>query len=178
MTAHLADTPVIETERLTLRAPRMDDYPAFEAFLASDRSGFVGGPMGRHEAWRAFGHLAGMWALKGCGTFVFNRNGDDRPIGSTGPWVPEDWPEDELGWTVWNADAEGKGFAYEAAFAARAYAYKTLGWTTAVSYIDVENSRSEALARRLGATLDQDAVRPEKAPSLMVYRHPAPEALA
>ncbi len=178
MTPRLADTPVLETERLTLRAPRMSDYPAFEAFLADGRAKFVGGPMGRHEAWRAFGHLAGMWALKGCGSFVFTRKGEDAVVGSTGPWVPEDWPEGELGWTIWDEEAEGKGFAYEAAIAARAYAYDTLGWMTAVSYIDVGNDRSEALAQRLGAVLDPDAPRPDKNPDLLVYRHPAPEALA
>ena len=178
MTPHLADIPVLETERLTLRGPRMDDYPVWEAFFASDRSSFVGGPVGKRDAWRAFGHLAGMWALKGCGSFVITEKGSDAAIGSCGPWVPEDWPEAELGWTLWTEDAAGKGYAFEAVTAARVYAYGTLGWTTAVSYIDVGNDRSETLAKRLGACLDTDAPTPDKDPTLLVYRHPAPEALA
>ena len=177
MTPHLADIPVIETERLTLRAPRMSDYPVWESFIASDRARFVGGPLERGGAWRAFGHMAGMWALKGCGSFVFTLKGDERAVGATGPWVPEDWPEAEIGWTIWNDEAEGKGYAFEAALAARDYAYGVLGWTTAVSYIDVGNDRSEALARRLGARLDTAAERPEKDTELLVYRHPGPEAL-
>ena len=175
MTPHLADTPVLTTERLTLRAPKMADYPVFEAFYMSDRAKFVGGPGTRRTAWRAFAHVTGMWALKGCGCFVFTMKGDDAPLGMTGPWVPEDWPEPEIGWTVWTAEAEGKGYAYEAATAARDYAYDVLGWNTAVSYIDDGNDRSVALAERLGAWRDDDAEKPDKDdPPVLVYRHPAP----
>jgi RimJ/RimL family protein N-acetyltransferase len=92
-----------------------------------------------------------------------------------GPWYPADWSEPELGWTLWSAAHEGKGYAHEAAVAARAHAYSVLGWTTAVSYIDPDNARSIALAERLGATLDPDAAHHN--PADLVYRHPAPEAL-
>jgi RimJ/RimL family protein N-acetyltransferase len=89
------------------------------------------------------------------------------------------WPEKEIGWSVWAPEAEGKGLAFEAAQAARAWAYGTLGWTTAVSYIDPANARSIALARRLGATRDPEAplidgYTPE---NTLVFRHPAPERL-
>lgn len=179
MTPHLADTPVIETERLILRAPRMADYPTWEAFFASDRAKFIGGPGERRTAWRAFAHVVGMWALKGFGSFVFTLKRSDAPIGMTGPWYPEDWPEPEIGWTIWSAETEGKGFAFEAARAARDFAFRELGWTTAVSYIDDGNDRSVALAERLGAWLDNDAVKPdEDEPPVLVYRHPMPEGLA
>ncbi|MDJ1015405.1 MAG: GNAT family N-acetyltransferase [Paracoccaceae bacterium] len=176
MTPHLADTPVIETERLTLRAPRMGDYPAWEAFFASDRARFIGGPGETRTAWRGFAHVVGMWALKGCGSFVFTRKRDDTPLGMAGPWVPEDWPEREIGWTVWDADAEGKGYAFEAAAAARDHAFRDLGWSTAVSYITAGNDRSVALAERLGARLDASAEAPgDDSEQVLVYRHPAPE---
>ena len=176
MTPHLADTPVLQTERLTLRAPRMSDYPVFEAFFCSDRARYIGGPGTRRSAWRAFAHVTGMWALKGCGSFVFADRATDAPLGMTGPWVPEDWPEPELGWTVWSSGAEGKGFAYEAARAARDYAFDVLGWRTAVSYIDPDNARSISLAERLGAVRDDAAPRPDDdEPPSLVYRHPVPE---
>ena len=60
--------------------------------------------------------------------------------------------------------------------AARGYAYGTLGWPTAVSYVDAENHRSCALARRLGAREDPAAPRP--GPDGLVFRHPSPEALS
>jgi len=133
----------------------------------------VGGPVERREAWRAFGHLAGMWMLKGVGSFIMERRDTGATIGSAGPWIPEDFPEREIGWTLWDADAEGQGFAFEAADAACDFAFKTLGWDTAVSYIDFGNDRSLALAKRLGAVEDPDATQPKPADPCHVYRHPA-----
>lgn len=175
MTPHLADTPVLETHRLTLRAPRMEDYPVWEAFYASDRARYIGGPGDTGQAWRAFCHVTGMWALRGFGSFVFTLKDSDAVLGLTGPWHPMDWPERELGWTLWDAAAEGTGLAFEAANAARAFAYETLGWDTAVSYIDPENARSIKLAERMGAARDTTVKGPH--PEDLVYRHPAPEAL-
>ena len=175
MTPHLADTPVLQTKRLTLRAPRMDDYPAWEAFYTSARAQFIGGPGDTRDAWRAYGHIVGMWALCGCGAFVI-ADADDAPLGMTGPWVPPYYREKEIGWTIWSEVAEGQGIAFEAATAARRFAYDHLGWTTAVSYIDDGNDRSVALAERLGAWRDDDAWTPKE--DAHTYRHPGPEALA
>lgn len=178
MTA-LAGTPVIETERLILRAPQSGDWPHWEsAALAGDgRFDHIGGPFDGLTAWRALCHLTGHWVHRGFGMFIWRAKGDDTPLGMTGPWAPESWPEPEIGWTVWSAGAEGKGLAHEAAVAARAFAYQSLGWTTAVSYIAPGNTRSIRLAERLGCVLDRDA------PGLplketQVWRHPGPEALA
>jgi RimJ/RimL family protein N-acetyltransferase len=166
----------LHTDRLTLRAPQASDWPAFRDFLRSDRAHFIRpDDIDDGKIWRAFGHVIGMWVLRGYGSFVYTLTGSDKPLGLTGPWFPEGWPEREIGWTVWDAASEGKGIVREAAHAARAYAYGTLGWDTAVSYIDPANSRSIALAVRLGAVLDPNAASPGTDPCL-VYRHPAPEA--
>ena len=90
MTPHLADTPVVETERLTLRAPRMEDYPAWEAFYLSDRARYIGGPGSRRDAWRAFAHVTGMWALRGYAMFVLAIRETGTPLGFAGPWFPID----------------------------------------------------------------------------------------
>ncbi len=177
MTA-LAPTPTLTTARLTLRAPKAADWPFWRDFAASDRARFVGGPIDEAKAWRAFGHVIGMWVLRGYGSFVFHETGSDQPLGMCGPWRPADWPEAELGWTVWSASAEGRGYAFEAATAARAHAFHTLGWQTAVSYIDPDNGRSIALALRLGAIMDPDAVQPPFDHPVLVFRHLSPAALA
>jgi RimJ/RimL family protein N-acetyltransferase len=173
---HLADTPVIETARLILRAPSPADWPHWRSFAASERARFVGGPLDEGRAWRAFGHVAGMWALLGFGSFIFEPRGGGEPLGMAGPWRPADWPEAEIGWTIWSEFAEGRGYAFEAAAAARDFAFTTLGWSTAVSYIDPENVRSIRLAERLGARADPDAT--PVSPECLVYRHPAPEGRA
>lgn len=163
--------PDIETDRLLLRAPRFEDYPAFETFLLSDRAKFIGGPgpdaKGR---WRAFAHIAGLWLLRPPSSFVVALKSEPQtPIGLAGPWYPMGWPEPELGWSLWTDATEGKGLAFEAAAAARDYVFGQCGWTTAVSYIDPDNTRSITLAERLGASLDQSATAPD--PTDLVYRH-------
>lgn len=173
----LTATPVLETERLILRAPQARDWEGCAAFLTSERAAFVGGPVTRDKAWRAYGHLIGHWVLRGFGTFVFSLKGSDEAFGMAGPWFPESWPEREIGWSVWSAAAEGKGYAFEAAQAARDFALRSLGWPTAVSYIDPENARSIALAIRLGAMPDPGAPYPGDEPCL-VFRHPAPQVPA
>lgn len=180
MTAHLADTPVLTTERLVLRAPCASDFEAFGPFVMSGRARFVGGGADKDagQAWRILAIFAGHWHLRGYGIFVAEHRADGRPVGSAGPWFPGDWPEPELGWTIWDAKDEGRGYAREAVQAVRRHAYADLGWSTAVSYIDPRNDRSRTLARRLGCTLDADAVRPERDPALEVWRHPAPSEVA
>ncbi len=176
MTVALSGIPTLETERLILRGPRMEDVPFWTAFTMTERSQYVRAPeMTEGLAWRAFAHVAGMWALRGFGSFVISLKGNDAPLGMAGPWYPVGWPEQEIGWSLWHQDAEGKGYAYEAALAARSYAYDILGWDTAVSYIARGNARSIALAERLGATLDAAATGPSR--DELVYRHPSPADL-
>lgn len=177
MTPRLVDTPVLATRRLILRAPEAADFERFAPFVMSDRARFIGGGAEKDigHAWRVLAILTGHWHLRGFGTFVAVHRDTGQPVGSMGPWFPYDWPEQELGWTIWTEDAEGKGFACEAITAIRRHAYADLGWSTAVSYIDVNNPRSEALAERLGCRIDPDArfARPEE--PVRVWRHPSPD---
>lgn len=169
--------PMPATARLTLRIPGPEDFEGFAAFFASSRAAFVGGPIGRETAWRVLGTIIGHWSLRGWGPFAIVPRGGSAAIGTTGPWFPEGWPEPELGWMLWDATREGQGLMAEAAKAARAHAYRHLGWTTAVSYIAPGNTRSIALATRLGARPDPDARRHD-GDAHIVYRHPGPEDCA
>ena len=168
----ILQTPVIETERLILRAPRIADETGWAGFIGDDRAHFVGGPLDRGRQWRSFATLVGHWVMRGCGGFVLQIQEDPAPLGQVGPGFPGDWPEPEIAWTLWSPEAEGKGYATEAAGAVLRHVFEDLGWPTAVSYIDLGNARSIAVAERLGATLDPEAARPE--PDLLVYRHARP----
>lgn len=171
MAAHLADTPVLETERFVLRAPKVDDFDAMRAFFASDRAKYVGGPVAKpRPAWNILGHMIGHWAMRGFGLFVITEKGSDTGLGGVGPWFPATWPEREIGWTCWDTAREGTGMMAECAAATLRHAFGDLGWDTAVSYIDPKNSRSIALAKRLGAALDPSAQSPGDDPC-SVYRH-------
>jgi len=174
----LSDTPVLETDRLTLRAPVGGDWKAFEPFAVSERAWGIGGPLTSPNAWRMFCHGVGHWVARGFGMFVYCRKGEDRALGMCGPWRPVGWPENEIGWMVWDPAQKGKGLAREAAARTRDFAFDVLGWQTAVSYIMKGNDRSVALAKRLGAVLDPSAETMEiTTPGLEieVYRHPKPE---
>jgi len=178
VTPHLADTPVLTTERLVLRAPAPADYAAWKEFYLTDRAGFVGGgtDVTAGQAWRAFAATLGHWAIHGHGTFTVTDRATGRPVGGVGPWYPDGWPEPEIGWMIWTPEAEGKGVAAEATLAVRRHVYRDLGWRGAVSYIDRNNPRSIALAERLGCRVDEGAAKPEVDAQLMVFRHPGPEA--
>lgn len=78
------------------------------------------------------------------------------------------FPEKELGWFVYEG-YEGRGFATEAAFALRGWAFATLKLPSLVSYIASGNAASIAVAERLGARLDPAAHRTD--PADLVYRH-------
>ena len=180
MTGTAPHIPTLETERLILRAPQAGDFDALAAFMSSDRARFVGGPVTlRRDIWRILSNIAGHWVLRGFGLWAIVPKADYNAIGVTGGWRPETWPEREIGWSLWNTGAEGKGYAHEATAAARAHLYDHMGWTTAVSYINPNNTRSAALAKRLGCTIDKTAQPPhdDAYGPCNVFRHPAPEAL-
>ncbi len=163
----------IETERLIMRPPSRLDWPAYARFMETEPAKFFAGFRNTGRAWRSFGTLIWHWIDRGFGPWAVTARGHDDCIGIVGPKFPPGWPEGELTWIVFG-DTEGRGIASEAARAARADVYHRPGWTTAVSYIEPENTRSVALAERLGAQRDDTARLPGG--PVRAYRHPAPEA--
>ena len=167
--------PTITTDRLTLRGARRDDFDAFAEMLASDRAAFMGGPFDRAAAWRLFAMNLASWPLDGFGAWMITDRDTGRFMGDVGVTHPIRFPEPELGWTV-TADAEGKGFASEAASAALAWYWDNTDASSVVSYIDPQNTRSITLATKLGAIHDPDAPLPdgETPEETVVYRHRRP----
>lgn len=163
---------MIETANLILRRPVAADWEAYRDFALSDRATTLGGPHTVGRAWRIFASELGHWDIRGYGMFAVTRKGSDEALALIGPWVPEDWPETEVGWMVLSDAAQGTGLAYEAADATIDHAYHVLGWQTVVSYIAPENTRSIRLAERLGAVLDPNAPQPMPDKPCLVYRHP------
>ena len=153
---HTSSAPVLLTERLRLRPHVVEDFDRFAEFYASQRSQYVGGPLLPGPAWRGFAANVGQWALLGFGAWAIDVRNSGEFVGQVNLYAPADWPENELGWLLWDG-FEGHGYAHEAAVRARQYAYEILGWSTAVSYIDPDNQTSRRLAERLGASLDPTA---------------------
>lgn len=142
--------PVLETERLTLRGPRESDIPALADFGQSPRSRFMGGTYDAYGAWRAVMGAAGHWAFRGYGYWSVDRRADGVFLGRVGAILNPGDTVPELAWHLFDG-FEGQGYMTEAALAARGHCRAALGVTALVSFIAPDNSRSVALARRLGA---------------------------
>ncbi|WP_375688454.1 GNAT family N-acetyltransferase [Pseudooceanicola sp. LIPI14-2-Ac024] len=168
--------PTLHTERLTLRGPDARDIEPMRAFYASDRSIFVGGPLTAELAWRQLGCEIGHWTLRGYGRWMVDVTETGQTVGNVGLWNPEGWPEPEIGWDLFDG-SEGKGYATEAALAARSYAYDVLGWTTAISLVKPANQASAKVAARMGAYLDTEFTH-ERWGEMQIWRHPAPADIA
>ncbi|MBN9676803.1 GNAT family N-acetyltransferase [Salipiger bermudensis] len=168
------NAPRLETKRLILRGPEAADAEPMIAFLLDrERADGFGGYDHRGDAWRWFALNIGHWQLRGYGYFTIEMKETRTPAGISGIWNPEGWPEPEIGWVVFEG-FEGRGIAREAAERVRRYAYEDLGLTTLTSNIVPGNTRSVALAERMGATYERTYMNYSMGED-MLYRHPGPE---
>ena len=163
--------PVLQTARLVLRDPREADFAAQLAFNASPRAVFLGGGMERRWVWRGVLANIGHWAIRSYGLFSVDLR-DGPFIGRIGVIFHDGWPEPELAWHLFDG-FEGKGYAAEAALAARADYHARISPLPLISMIDVGNARSEALALRLGAVRERTET--DAQGEYHVYRHPGPQ---
>lgn len=158
--------PGLQTARLTLRAPRLSDFPLFAALFTGAEARFLGGPFSRDEAMAVFTSMAGGWLLRGHGLCaVETRGAAPELLGFVALDHETGDPDVELGYFL-APSARGQGFAREAAQALRDFARDGLGLARLVSYVDPENQASRRLAESLGATLA-----PETFDGALVYHH-------
>lgn len=163
----MTTAPTLTTARLTLRHHRQEDFEPMAAHFATEWAQYMGGPVDRKGMWFWLASEVGAWSLLGHGSWAIDLTATGETIGQVGINKPAHFPEVEIGWLLYPGH-EGHGYAYEAATAARTWAFEN-GHDTLVSYIDPPNARSIALAERLGATLDTDAPAPDAGD--LVYRH-------
>lgn len=141
----------LQTERLILRPPRIEDFERYADLHAdADAVRYIGGALERAAAWRKFLQMPGAWAVQGFAMFSVIDRDSGRWLGQLGPWRPEGWPGNEIGW-AFHPDAWGRGYAVEAGVAAIDWAFEHLGWTDVIHCIDPDNTPSQALAARLGS---------------------------
>lgn len=166
---HPVTVPVIETDRLILREHRRSDFDVIADFWTDARTEFIGGPHDRRRAWEVFSMDCAQWQLRGYGMWIVEEKATGKTAGWVGFYEPDFYDETEIGWIMLDA-FEGKGLAFEAVNAARQYGADHFGISAPCSFIAEQNDRSVALAKRLGATLQETRQGP-KGP-YFVYRHP------
>lgn len=164
----MTEFPTIITLRLLLRPMTIDDWRPYSALMLSDRAKYMGGPFATAVAWGMFCADHAQWDLFGYGALMMEHRETGACLGQVGINAGPLFPEQELGWLVF-PEAEGKGFAFEAASALRDWARHDRRLSTLVSYIDPDNKRSCRLAERMGAVLDDQAAKQD--PTDLVFRH-------
>jgi RimJ/RimL family protein N-acetyltransferase len=157
---------VLETERLVLRLPRLEDAAEAATMLGDPEvMRFLGGlTVPREDAPAVVEKWIARWDDNGCGPFSIVRREDGRWLGRTGllVWDVRTWThttfasagehaQPELGWAL-AREHWGQGYATEAVLAVREWAYAEQDVYRLVSAIAPDNGRSQRLARRLGAT--------------------------
>jgi RimJ/RimL family protein N-acetyltransferase len=146
-----APGPTLTTQRLILRPPDLADVGPWSEFMGSQASSFIGGPVPRLRGWGSLMSGAGEWALRGFGMFSVVERESGRWVGRVGPVHPEGWPGTEVGWAI-IPQAQGQGYAFEAAVASMQWVVEELGWTDIIHTIHPDNFISQRLARKLGST--------------------------
>lgn len=162
--------PTVTSNELILRGYLESDFERFAEFAASERSCYVGGPVGRVDSWRSYMAAIGHWTLRGYGMWIVEHRETGEVAGRVGMILNDGWHEPELGWHIYNG-FEGKSIAYNASLLARDYSAKHFGLDRVMSYIDPQNQRSMRLATRLGAAFEKD-VEVRGTPAQM-WRHPS-----
>ena len=143
--------PTIETPRLILRPPQQQDLDAWsEMMLDEEVARFIGGVMPRAICWRQLMTMIGAWHAQGFAMFSVIEKSSGQWIGRVGPWRPEGWPGNEIGWAMVRS-SWGKGYAGEAATVSTNWAFDTLGWSEMIHSIAPENRPSQRVAEKLGS---------------------------
>ena len=156
--------PMIETERLVLRAWTKADFRPWHAIMQHPdvHRHFGPTPSGFEDIWRRMAAGVGSWQLLGFGAWGVEQKADGRLVGTVGlfnAWRdldPEFGEAPEMGW-IFAAETHGQGFASEACAAALGWAEANLVPTPIWAIIAPENVPSLKLAERLGFTVHNES---------------------
>ena len=171
--------PVLETERLRLRAFGEGDLERWAEVMADPRTvRFIGGePLSREESWHRLLRAAGLWPVLGYGYWAAERKQDGALIGMIGfadlkrTMTPSIEGLPEAGW-IFAPDSHGRGYASEALAACLEWAKGAFPGQEIVAIIDPENSASLRVAEKAGFKVsDSTSYRDE--PILLLRRSPA-----
>jgi len=169
--------PQLETKRLRLRGFVAADIDAIASIYADPEvARFItmdGVPQSRLNTWKSMTNMMGHWALRGFGMWAVELKATQELIGFMGPHFPETWPGQEIGWAVARAHW-GRGYATEGVRASLDYAFQTLRWPKVIHIINPANTRSIAVAEKIGSTKQDVWTMGER--ELLIYGQSNPSA--
>jgi RimJ/RimL family protein N-acetyltransferase len=149
--------PTLETERLRLRAHRLEDFGASSTMWASaEVTRYIGGkPFTEEESWTRFLRFAGHWSVMGFGFWLVEEKETGAFVGEVGfaehkrDIQPTLQGTPEIGWVL-VCDAHGKGYATEAARAAVKWGDEHFGLIRTACIIHPDNFASIRVAQKCG----------------------------
>jgi RimJ/RimL family protein N-acetyltransferase len=151
------EVPTLETERLTLRGHRLDDFAASAAMWADPIvTRHIGGkPLSPEEAWAKILRYAGLWSLLGYGYWAVEEKASGEFAGELGfadfkrDLEPPLGDTPEVGWALVSR-VHGKGYATEAVRAAIAWGDQHFGAVRTACLIHPDNIASIRVAEKCG----------------------------
>ena len=156
--------PELETDRLRLRAHRIEDFGELAAVWSDPIvvRHFGGHPLTREDAWARLLRYAGHWALLGFGFWAIEERDSGSYVGDIGfarfqreiePPLP-DVPE--IGWVL-ASRVHGKGYATEAAMAVLAHGLETVGLERIIAVVMPANVASCRVVEKAGMKFEGTA---------------------
>ena len=151
------DARELDTERLSLRLPTLDDFDDTAAMLRDEAVvRHIGGkPFTSEESWLRLLRHVGHWQLFGFGFWVVREKRGGAFVGHVGlgdfrrEMAPTFGGDPEMGWVLARS-AHGKGYATEAAHAAVAWMALKHRPARLVCMIEPENAASLRVAAKCG----------------------------
>lgn len=149
--------PIIETERLRLRAHRAEDFAASHALWSDPAiTRFIGGATSsEQQSWFRLLRYAGQWPISGFGYWAIEDKASGEFAGEAGfadfkRAIRDDMRDvPEIGWVV-APRFQGQGYAKEAVRAIVAWGDERLSGDRTVCMIDPQNAPSIRVARACG----------------------------
>lgn len=147
----------LESERLILRAHRIDDFPETAALWGDPVvvAHISGTPLGAEQSWARFLRYRGHWSYLGFGYWVVESRETGKFLGEVGfadyrrDTQPNLDGKPEAGW-VFRTSAHGRGYATEAVSRMLRWADQHLTSETTVCMFDPAHAASIRVARKVG----------------------------
>lgn len=161
----------LETDRLSLRMFQEEDWDDLHRMFADEECVryTIRTPLAEWQTWRMLAAYIGHWHMRGYGPYAAVEKDTGKMIGPVGLWYPGEWPEPEIKWSLarryW-----GKGYATEAAAAVKDMVAAQGKKDRLISLILPENTKSAAVALRLGGAYEKTVPFRDTVADIYAYR--------
>ena len=154
--AFVADGPTLDTDRLSLRPPRLDDLRwSYDRIGSDPRVAWDGEASTIMESLKGLENRIAHWREHGFGMWVVIEKASGESLGFAGLVMLKGTDEVQVGYYL-GRSAWGKGYATEAGRASMRYGFMELGLSRVVAVVRPENVASQQVLAKLGLRYVRD----------------------